>query len=966
MSKKLIILVSFVLVLGLAVAAPAGLVGHWKFDEGSGTIAADSSGKGRDGTISGAEWTSPGWDGTGYCLDFDGQGSDRVSLGTFDVAGDAISIACWFKADNLDTPGNDPRMISKAIGGNNEEHWFMVSSSRQSGIKVLRFRLKTDGTTDEIKADTTTGTIELDVWIHVAVTWDGSTMRIYKNGVEVGSLAKGGTLSTDSTVKVAIGNQPAGTGGDRPFDGLIDEVLICDRAMSAAQVQDLVKGITPSWAKARDPIPADGAIYEDTWASLSWTSGDDAASHDVYFGDNFDNVNDGTADTFKSNQTGTLMVIGFPGFPFPDGLMPGTTYFWRIDELEADGTTKHKGNVWSFTIPPKKAHDPKPADNAKFVDMNVELSWTEGFGAKLHHLYFGDNFDDVNDGVVGLPHATTAYTPGPLELEKTYYWRIDEFDGLATHKGDVWTFRTIPIIAITDPNLVGWWKLDEGMGTTAVDWSGHEHHGTISGPDWVAGYDGGALDFITGHNDRVSVGSFDVVGNGITMAAWINPRSFTVDDARIISKATSSDGNDHWWMLSTISDTGEIRLRFRLKTDDGQDTTTYIAGALVAGEWAHVAAIWDGSTMLLYKNGSEVGRTAKAGTAVATSPTVKVAIGNQPAGVGGGTRDYDGLIDDIRLYNRGVTPAEIPDIMRGDPRLAWDPRPANWSTPYIRDATPLNWSPGDFASQHDVYFGIDRDAVADADASDTTGIYRGRQGVTFYTPPEGVEWGGGPYYWRIDEYNTDGTISEGNVWSFTVADFIGIDDFEDYNDYEPDRIFDTWIDGWGIPTNGSTVGYPDPNFDQGEHFVETNIVHGGGQSMPFFYENNFKYSEATYSPAQRDWTEEGVGVLSLWFYGDASNAAERMYVALNGIAVVYHDNTNAAQINNWTQWTIDLPPLLLAKQDMGAAQGVNLANVNTISIGFGDKNNLQPGGSGLVFFDDIRLYQPAPEPEPAP
>ncbi len=103
---------------------------------------------------------------------------------------------------------------------------------------------------------------------------------------------------------------------------------------------------------------------------------------------------------------------------------------------------------------------------------------------------------------------------------------------------------------------------------------------------------------------------------------------------------------------------------------------------------------------------------------------------------------------------------------------------------------------------------------------------------------------------------------------------------------------------------------------------------------------------------QRDWTEESVGVLSLWFSGDTSNAAERMYVALNGSAVVYHDNSDAALIGEWTQWRIDL-------QDF-AVQGVNLANVNTITIGFSDKNNLQAGGSGMVLFDDIRLYRPAP------
>jgi hypothetical protein len=121
--------------------------------------------------------------------------------------------------------------------------------------------------------------------------------------------------------------------------------------------------------------------------------------------------------------------------------------------------------------------------------------------------------------------------------------------------------------------------------------------------------------------------------------------------------------------------------------------------------------------------------------------------------------------------------------------------------------------------------------------------------------------------------------------------------------------------------------------------------------MPYYYDNNLMYSEATMTLTQRDWTEEGVGVLSLWFYGDTSNAAERMYVALNDSAVVYHDNPDAAQIATWTEWRIDLQKF--------AAQGVNLANVNTITIGFGDKNNLQAGGSGMVFFDDIRLYRPA-------
>jgi hypothetical protein len=237
--------------------------------------------------------------------------------------------------------------------------------------------------------------------------------------------------------------------------------------------------------------------------------------------------------------------------------------------------------------------------------------------------------------------------------------------------------------------------------------------------------------------------------------------------------------------------------------------------------------------------------------------------------------------------------------------------------------------------------------VSDADASDTTGIYRGRQTATNYTPTE-VDWGGGPYYWRIDEYNTDGTISKGRTWYFTVRDFIEIDHFESYNDLDPadpasNRIFNAWLDGYGDPTNGSLVGYDNPPF------AEQTIVHSGRQSMPFNYDNVAGKSEATLTlTSNNDWTQEEVGVLSIWFQGDAANAAEQMYVALNGSAAVTNDNPDAALINTWTEWRIDL--------SLFSDQGVNLTNINSITLGLSSVT----GGSGMVFFDDIRLYRPAP------
>jgi len=100
-----------------------------------------------------------------------------------------------------------------------------------------------------------------------------------------------------------------------------------------------------------NPNPADGSLCEQTWI-VSWSRGLHSVSYDVYFSDNYDDVNDGTTEAFRGNQTATYLFVGFAGFPYPDGLVPGTTYFWRIDDVGSDGTVKHKGKIWNFTVSP--------------------------------------------------------------------------------------------------------------------------------------------------------------------------------------------------------------------------------------------------------------------------------------------------------------------------------------------------------------------------------------------------------------------------------------------------------------------------------------------------------------------------------------------------------------------------------------------------------------------------------------
>ncbi|MBL7147017.1 MAG: hypothetical protein ISS76_22450, partial [Phycisphaerae bacterium] len=170
-----------------------------------------------------------------------------------------------------------------------------------------------------------------------------------------------------------------------------------------------------------------------------------------YFSDNLADVEARAEAAFQGNQGGEFFVVGFPGMPFPDGLVPGTTYYWIVDSIEADGTTIYEGDLWSFQIAPKTAYSPEPANAAELVDINERLRWQPGFGAKLHTIYFGDNFDDVANAAGGLPQGAMDFSPGELAMAKTYYWRVDEFDPPFTHTGEVWSFTTEGAVAALDP-----------------------------------------------------------------------------------------------------------------------------------------------------------------------------------------------------------------------------------------------------------------------------------------------------------------------------------------------------------------------------------------------------------------------------------------------------------------------------------------------------------------------------------
>jgi hypothetical protein len=915
MCRKLTCLISLVLVLVFNGSSLGEMIGYWTFDDPA-NLGADASGKGNHGTVEGdAQFSSDAMIGTGALM-LDGTDDYiRVGLGSGNMlAGwtSDLTIAAWMKPDSVSRQWNC--FFGHTTENNGVKFELMAGNFRFTTLAVQDYDL------------TVSPAFQSGEWAHVALTFSKQYLAtFYVNGKKVGEITGSAPAGT------ATSNYNIGYGGyweAEQFQGLLDEVRIYNHTLSEAEIRQLAYR-----PKAYKPSPPDGAKGVST-PLLGWTAGTTATSHDVYFGTN---PTPGPAE-FKIRQTWTVYWGG--------SLTPGTTYYWRIDEVEADGVTIHTGDVWSFTVPPSIAWNPNPRDAAKWVDTEADLSWSAGMNAVKHDVYFGTNQADVANGTGGtfkVNQTTVTFDPGTLAEGTTYYWRIDGIEqGGAKHPGNVWSFTTVPPIPITDPNFVAWWKFDEGEGSTVVDWSGYGNHGAFVGnPQWVAGYDGGALEL--DGSSWVDFSDFPQsrVTGAITIACWINPAAIGGDRGFVARGAA--------YALKSSDD----HLRFTtpgILDHDGLNTI------LEAGTWQHVAVTFrpgQSGGLVFYLNGVQTDRLTSSAVNAGTGP---VLVGNnQWAG-----QTYTGLIDDVRLYNKVLTQDEIKQAMRGDPRLAWNPKPANKSITDVERAMPLSWSAGEKAAQHDVYLGTDRTAVANATTA-STGIYRGRQAAANYTPPEGIQWGGGPYYWRIDEYNTDGTISAGRVWSFTVADHLIVDDFEDYTDDVGSRIFQTWKDGWGYsepapgyPGNGtgSTVGYAQAPF------AEQTIVHGGSQSMPLGYDNTGTTGKARYSEtvrewaSPRDWTRNNVKALTLYFYGAPANAPEGLYVALEDnaghVKVVNHPDPEAVQGGAWQEWNIELV------QFSGA--GVNLAAIKKMYIGLGNRTSPKAGGTGTIYIDDIRVY----------
>ena len=716
-----------------------------------------------------------------------------------------------------------------------------------------------------------------------------------------------------------------------PGDKYRGFVRIYDTTGIPPSVEDIMRIAEYIATKAAIISPADGGVLRDTWVSLSWAPGAYAASHDVYIGENYADVEAGTNDTFQRNQPSADLTIGFPGFPFPDGLVPGTTYYWRIDEVDSSGT--YKGDVWSFMIAPKKAFSPNPVNGAELVDLDIELSWAAGLGAKFHTVIFGENFDDVNNAVTGTIAGPAKYKPAALKLARTYYWRVDEFEGPATHRGDVWSFTTEggvsgpePANGAVDvkPTVVLGWNAGAVAASHEVYFGSNAdavRNATKTSPEYKGSkalgdenYAPGQLELATTYYWRI-----DEVNGVNPDSPWAgNVWSFTTSDYFVIDDFEDYDAgaNQIWYAwhdglgYGTPGTAGYFAGNGTGAAVGDETTASYTEETIVHGGSQSMPLAYDNNKqgyarysevelkLTAPRNWTEEGVTEMSlwfrGYPASVGSFVEAPVGTFTMTATG--VDIWGTADQFHfayktLTGAGSIVARVLSVGNTDP-----------------------WAKGGVMIRETLGAGSKFSAVyitpgngcrfqartgADIDATSDTSVVTAQQ--TAITAP----------YWVKLERDIAGNFrasysANGSTWTAMS--------------WNPQNISMSSTVYVGLALTSHNA-----NATCQAQFSNVTITGTVGQQ----------------------WAHQDIGILS--------NEAEPLYVAVSNStgnpAVVVHDNPAATTIDTWTEWVIPIQAF--------ADQGINLTNVDRIAVGLGSRGNMTAaGGSGKMFFDDIRLYKP--------
>jgi fibronectin type 3 domain-containing protein len=603
-------------------APPATLVAAYAFDEGSGTTVKDLSGHGNTGTINNATWTTAGK--YGDALSFNGfnayvniPDSPALELST------GMTLEAWV---NPTAVGNAWRDV--IYKGNDN---FYLSATSTTGAFPVGAIL-TGSTHVESFG---TSALATNTWTHLAATYDGSTVALYVNGVQVSSHAFSGSIVT-STNALQIGGD---TFYGQWFSGLIDQVRVYNAPLSASQIltdmNTSVDNTPPTAPSNLQATPVSSAKINLSWAAA--TDDESVSSYILY------RQNPGSS-TFTQIATTTGTVYS------DSGLSPTSTYTYQVIAQDPAGNLSQPSSQAAATTltPDLDAPDVSPSN----------LTVTPGKGGELDLSWVPAA--DFNDGIsnylieranqgsstftqIGTATGTTYKDTG-LAQSTTYTYQVRAVDNSGNFTQ--YTNQASGTTLAQLPGLVAAYSFNEGSGTTAYDYSGNGNPGQVVNATWTAGKYGNALLF-GGSGSYVTIPdspSLELT-TGMTLEAWVNPAGVNSNWRDVIYK-----GIDNYY-LSATSSHGSVPDGEALV--GGVHVEAFGTSALAVNTWTHLAATYDGTAVRLYVNGVQVSSTAFTGNIVTST---------NPLQIGGDTiygQFFTGAIDEVRIYNVALTPTQI-------------------------------------------------------------------------------------------------------------------------------------------------------------------------------------------------------------------------------------------------------------------------------------------------------------------
>ncbi|MBP8304986.1 MAG: discoidin domain-containing protein, partial [Phycisphaerae bacterium] len=317
---------------GFSPNSDPSLVGLWKLDDGSGTTAVDSSTGGHHGTLmNGPVWVAGQ---LGGALEFDGT-DDYVDTGL------TQNLPTWTISVWANSPAA-PSGSGLPSGPLHREQNYQINWNHNGGwAGCVGANLGGSWTSASL------GTLGANTWYHLCGTYDGTAMKAYTNGELINTTTVPGTPSSE-TNSMKLGRHAAAA---QYYRGLVDDARVYNRALTQEEIRKVMAGGgNPGLASAPDPEAQATDVPRD--ATLSWTAGAFAGTHDVYFGTRYEDVNTASR---TADPAHVLVSQGQADATYdPAGLLEfGQTYAWRVDEVNAapDGFI-HKGDVWGFTVEP--------------------------------------------------------------------------------------------------------------------------------------------------------------------------------------------------------------------------------------------------------------------------------------------------------------------------------------------------------------------------------------------------------------------------------------------------------------------------------------------------------------------------------------------------------------------------------------------------------------------------------------